>query len=88
MAVPAVMDLYMGTRSLATNTYPWHDDDDDDSTPEELSRPDPASVPGAPAPKPGATRQPDGTLKPRASLSFSAPRAPQHFVTSPGLRTE
>ncbi len=73
IAVPAIMDLYMGTRSLATNTYPWRQDDDDDSTPDVLSRPDPATPPGAPVLKPGKTLAPGGTMKPRATLSFSAP---------------
>jgi hypothetical protein len=73
MAIPAAMDLYMGTRSLATNTYPWHEDDDDDSTPDVLSRPDPATPPGAPTLKPGKTLAPGGTMKPRATLRFSAP---------------
>jgi hypothetical protein len=31
-AVPAVLDLFTGTRSLVTNTYPWRGDADD-STP-------------------------------------------------------
>jgi hypothetical protein len=57
MAVPAVVELWMGTKSLTHNVYPWQDTDDDNgSTPATLQGQDPVTAPASGPTGPATSR--------------------------------